>query len=65
MATSNKFNVELKLMKVLRDKCDLINWREQVEETAQKVSKSNNRISLETLTNVLDDGQKNNFLVKD
>lgn len=34
LATSNKFNVELKLMKVLRDKCELINWRESVEETA-------------------------------
>lgn len=50
-------------MKAMKKKCHLIDWRDKVEETVQKLDKGE-RLSLEQIVSILEEGYDKSFLEK-
>ena len=58
VARSSAFHIELKLMKELQKKCSFIDWRDKVEDIAEKQEK----MTLDQIQQILEEGKEKGFL---
>jgi len=54
----------LQLLKDVKNKVALIDWRDKVEDIIEKLNK-NEKISLEQIQTVFEEGNKSNFVLKE
>lgn len=63
LARSSVFQIELELMRQLQRKCSFIDWRDKVEEIAERLEKQE-KLTLDTLLSILDEGCEKGFVSK-